>query len=294
MYPLRRIDHRKIDPDYGGIVVTCDVDKTYLDTDFESLAGLLTIPMEWAEDKRTMAGMAPVLRALRYGTGYTNAQVPFYFLTASPPSFEKVLFRKMLLDNVQCDGVTFKDWSSIITKRRKPSWLKKQIAYKLSALLHQRTFLPGAASEILIGDDAETDAVAYALYARLMAGEMDSGDLAGELVKHGCDKKEREEVLGAVKAAGAPEGGVKWIYIYLVKGTNPSAFVDYGPALIPCKSPFQIAAHMEQSGIVKSGTADQAANDMMARGVQSDILKDEITDGKARGILDSHSGSFLK
>lgn len=295
MYPLHRLDERKLPESFDGVVITCDVDKTYLDTDFESLTGLLTIPMEWAEDKQTVAGMAPVLRALRFGPGKQSAQTPFYFLTASPPFLMKELYRKMLMDGIQWDGITSKDWGTILLKRRKPAWLGRQVAFKLCALLHQRTYLPKNAREILIGDDAETDAVAYTLYADLVAGNIHGNELGTILTDEGCDTDERDEVMETYNDLDFRGEAVEYIYIYLVKGTGPAAFTRFGKDLIPCRSPFQIALHLALGGSIKSQAVIDSARDLIKK-QKTDVsgLSEQVSDGLSRSIFSLKKLSKLR
>ena len=67
-YPLNRSQERTYPEDFQGDIFYWDIDKTYLATDFRSLRGLLTIPLEMAIDKRAIAGADTLLRALRRGT----------------------------------------------------------------------------------------------------------------------------------------------------------------------------------------------------------------------------------
>jgi hypothetical protein len=295
MYPLRRQDERILDPKYSGVVVTCDVDKTYLDTDFKSMSGLLTIPLEWAEDKKTVVGMAPVLRALRFGPGDANAQVPFYFLTAGPPFLVRELKRKMLLDRVQADGITSKDWVAILIKRRRPAWIKRQVAYKLCALFHQRAALPKSAKEILIGDDMEADAFIYSLYARIISGDIAVDDLDVILEKNGCDNEERNEVRKASSTLSYRTDAVLRIYIYLAAGSDPSVFDQYGKKLIPCQSPFQQAVHLVQEGLVRPETAAESAEDLILRkAADPQTLAAQLDEGISRLIYNPKTLSTLR
>ena len=109
-YPLCEIDNRSLPPDYAGPVFIWDVDKTYLSTHFSSLQGLVRIPVEFPIDKRAIPGMPELVRGLRKGRGAGVACAPLYFITASPPQLRSALENKMLLDGVEFDGITFKDW----------------------------------------------------------------------------------------------------------------------------------------------------------------------------------------
>ncbi|MBZ0270466.1 hypothetical protein K8I61_00405 [bacterium] len=286
MYPLVRHDERTLPAEYAGRVITCDVDKTYLESDFESWLGLAIIPMEKAEDKRAIAGMAPVLRELRHGGAIENAQTPFFFLTASPPFIMKEVYRKMLIDGVQCDGVTCKDWRQILFKRKKPAWLRRQLPYKVSALLHQRTRLPESAREILIGDDAEADARAYALYADILAGRVNEAELSEILRRERCDAEEKAEVIEAFRAVKPPGERVERIYIYLEKRTDPKIFAPFSSDLVACRSAFQMAVHMTLGGLVRAQAAVDSARAMLAIDhACRDDLAEDLAEGVRRGIF---------
>ncbi|MCZ7585996.1 MAG: hypothetical protein M5R36_23210 [Deltaproteobacteria bacterium] len=285
MYPLRRVDERSLPKDAAGCVFTCDVDKTYLETRFSSARGLIRIPFEWAEDKKAVPGMAPVLRAIRFGPGRRNRQVPFYFLTASPPFLARELMRKMLRDGVQADGITFKDWGAILAHRR-PGWIRRQTAYKLCALLHQRTFLPDKTQEILIGDDAESDAVAYALYADICAGRLGGDALDAILAREKCDGRERREVLGASANIGRTAERVRRAYILLARGSDPRAFLPFGDGIVACRGPFQLACHLAVEGLVRPRAAEEAAKELIAaKRADIDSLTEEAADGLRRSLF---------
>ncbi len=155
---------RVVDADFAGDVYVWDIDKTYLDTRFSSLRGLLAIPFELAVDKNNVAGTVPVLRALRAGPDPKEPRfAPLYFVSGSPPHLRDVVEKKMILDGVQFDGITFKDQLGLLLSGR-PSAITEQVGYKLNALLTLRRQLPPPrpAGEptvrfSLFGDDVEKD-----------------------------------------------------------------------------------------------------------------------------------------
>src|SRR5690606_37832680 len=110
-YPLDRSNDRVFPAGWRGRIYVWDIDKTYLATEIHSVRALLLVPFEFAVDKRNVAGTSALLRALRRGVappGLTLAN-PIYFVSASPPQLRTVIQRKMLLDGVEHDGITFKD-----------------------------------------------------------------------------------------------------------------------------------------------------------------------------------------
>ncbi|MCB1154391.1 hypothetical protein KDL45_12130 [bacterium] len=285
MFPLYRRDDRRLPGDFEGHVVTCDVDKTYLETDFRSLGGLLRIPLEWAEDKLTVPGMAAALSALRHGPGAQSRLTPLYFLTASPPPLARSLERKMLLDGVQNDGITCKAWKTILMRRR-PAWIKRQIAYKLSALLHQRTFLPREAREILIGDDIEIDPLAYALYADILAKRIDDTELLIWLRHEGCDVDEIREVMEHKSALRRPGDRVEAVYIRLVSGRGPAAYHVFGADMVTYRSPLQLALSAVTRGYARETDVVEVARELLdGHGVTPEVIDDEFHGAVERGLL---------
>ena len=99
-FPLQRSQERDYRAGYEGDVFYWDIDKTYLETDHESLAGLAAVTWEMAVDKRQVAATDVLLRALRRGAPPVNRvwSNPLYFVSASPPQLRAVIERKMLID----------------------------------------------------------------------------------------------------------------------------------------------------------------------------------------------------
>ena len=166
---LQRTNDRALPADWSGDVCVWDIDKTYLDTRFSSVRGLLGIPFELAVDKRAVAGTVPLLRGLRHGPREESALVPLYFISGSPVQMRRVVERKMTMDGVQFDGITFKDQLGLL-KARRPKGILEQIGYKLQALLLYRREQPKAARYLLFGDDVERDAESFLLFGEVCAG----------------------------------------------------------------------------------------------------------------------------
>ncbi|MCB0406871.1 MAG: hypothetical protein KDD34_01630, partial [Bdellovibrionales bacterium] len=98
-----------------------DLDKTYLDTKFETLKGLYQTALEKAFQKRNVPGTAALVRALRNSwqerhTG--RADFPIYFVTASFPQMEKKIHEKLNLDGIYPYGIFFKDNLKNLRPRR--------------------------------------------------------------------------------------------------------------------------------------------------------------------------------
>ena len=222
-YPfLERTNYRTLPPGYGGDVCVWDIDKTYLDTRFSSLRGLAAIPFEAAIDKRALPGTVPLLRALRRGPGDKSALVPLYFVSGSPKQLRSVIERKMTLDGVDFDGITFKDQWGLVRARR-PRAIKEQVGYKLIALLLYRLETPASARWLLFGDDVEMDGAVFALFGDVCAG-LAGAALESELRRLRVARSEREEALRLADLIEDTGNPVEQIFIHLERGSDPTLY----------------------------------------------------------------------
>jgi len=291
-YPLCVHDYRALPEGFDGPVFIWDIDKTYLSTAFSTLRGLTRIPVEFAVDKRSVPGMPEILRGLRRGPGPGFACAPLYFVTASPPLLRRVLEHKMLLDGVENDGITFKDWLQTLRERR-PGRLREQMGFKLCALLEGRHRRPMAA-EYLFGDDVERDAEAFGLYARLVHGDLSSGEAEASMAAAGVKKYDRLTVFSLLNRLPRKLGRVKQIFIHLERKTPPRQFQRFGKLVAPVKSAFQLGLALYQLGLVDAeavrhsseavfSASDSHRSDLEAY-IADAIERGLITAGKARTI----------
>ena len=264
-FPLQRSQERDYRAGYEGDVFYWDIDKTYLETDHESLAGLAAVTWEMAVDTRQVAATDVLLRALRRGAPPVNRvwSNPLYFVSASPPQLRAVIERKMLIDGVEHDGITFKDQLALICAG-KMSRLRAHVAYKLSALLLYRRELPWTVRETLFGDDSESDALIYGLYADIVAGRLRGDALVATLAKNGCLKEDALYV--ADLSAGLPcRELVGRIYIHLAKGRPKRAFSAWGPMIVPHDDTLQAALVLLEEGKIQSKAVIAATRAMIER-----------------------------
>lgn len=291
-YPLSTFDERPLDPEFQGNVFIWDIDKTYLATSFSSMRGLARIPIEFAIDKEAIAGMPDVLRGIRRGPGPTFAAAPLYFISSSPPQLRPVIARKMLLDGVQPDGFTFKNW--LLTLRQfRPKRLKDHLGYKLCALLHGRLTRP-VAQEFLFGDNVERDAETYALYARLLAGDLKLDALEGAMITGQVTEEDRRIVLELAEALPQELGGVGRIFIHLARATPPKELESFGPLVTPVRNSCQLSLALFELGLVDRETVIQATNAVSAAGGRSKAKLDAtLEDAIARQIVSDETLASL-
>ncbi|MBI2601830.1 MAG: hypothetical protein HYW48_02135 [Deltaproteobacteria bacterium] len=139
----------------------CDIDKTYLETNFESLLKLAKIPFEKAHEKITVTGAREFLQAFRqYSFDAPHAERPIHFVSSSPPQLRRVLSRKLRMDGLLWSSDTFKDQVYNIRKGRF-HLLKSQMAYKSAAILNVLNLSRPETVFHMIGDNAESDAFIY-------------------------------------------------------------------------------------------------------------------------------------
>lgn len=257
-YPLSVREYRELPSDYQGPVFVWDIDKTYLSTAFSSIRGLARIPIEFAVDKLAIPGMPEVLRGLRRGPGPGYACLPLYFISASPPQMRRVIEHKMLLDGVEPDGITCKNWLGALAQFR-PGRLREQVSFKLSALLEGRLRRP-LADEYLFGDDAEKDPVAFHLYAQIVGGAISPGEAQAKLAAEGVDREARQFVFDLVGRLPRRRGRVERIFIHLEKGTPPERFAEMADLVVPVQGACELALALYEEGLISAQMAREACS----------------------------------
>jgi len=218
-----------------------DLDKTYLRTEFDSLADLYKNAMQDAADKQAYPGASALLRALNQD-GHRICIV-----SGSPTQMRQVLAAKLTLDGIAYDEFVLKNNLKNILRGRFRS-LRAQIPYKLPAMMQSRI---GAAAELetLFGDDAEADAIIYCLYADLVAGRVSLSDLERVLTASRAYDDDAERILAL--ARNVPKGdAVKRMFIHLDRRSPPNGFRRFGPRLVPVFNYFQAAMVLYQDKVL--------------------------------------------
>jgi hypothetical protein len=286
-YPIERHSDRALGAEWHGEVFVCDIDRTYLATRFSSLRGLARIPFEFAIDKREIDGMVALLKEVRRGPNRHSRSTPLYFVSASPAQLRPVIERKMLLDGLEFDGTTFKDWVGVLRQLR-PSRLREQLGFKLTALLAGRAELPAGAQEVLIGDDLENDVLAFALYADLLARRLSREQALRVMRGQGVL---RDDALAICAAAQRARGQVRAGFIRMERFSEPEAFVAYAPHLAACRSPFQMALGLFEAGSVGLAGVERVGQDLRGRGISMARITFELVDAVQRGLMSAAQGA---
>ena len=260
-----------------------DIDKTYLNTEFSSMRGLLAIPFELAMDKETVPGATPLLRAIRRGPGPKPRFTPLYFVSGSPVQLRKVIEQKMTLDGVQFDGITFKDqWGFV--KHGRPRGVKEQIGYKLRALLLYRREMPHTERWFLFGDDVESDAEVFTLFGKVCAG-LRGDELTGRLRAcnvHPDDIKNVHEIAAEVPITHNP---VEQVFIHLTNKTDADDLAT--ETVIPVRSFLQAALWLAAEDLIDHKAVGVVAESLRRQGrVKDAVLNRQVEEAAVRWGLE--------
>lgn len=291
-YPLDIVDDRVLPQDYNGPIHIWDVDKTYLATRFSSAKHLARIPFEFAIDKKAIPGMPCVLRGIRRGTSKQFACTPLYFISASPPILRPAIERKMSIDGVDYDGITFKDWAAIIRSLRLRR-LREQIGFKVCGLLTSRLKRP-LAEEYLYGDDVEFDASAYSLYASLLHPDLNTAQAEVLLRNEAMGHHDQKCIIELFEQLPKQRGPVQQIYIHLENASSPSTFSHFGPLLKPVNGAIQLSLSLYQNGLVDARTVREAKEQTRQASVFQRINLDAaLSDAISRGLISEQKAKEL-
>ena len=190
--------------------IICDIDKTYIETNFETLVQLAKTALEDAQEKQTVTGASEVLRAAHGEQG----QHPLHFVTASPPQLRSVLEEKLALDKIQWNSVVFKNQAYNLRKGRM-NQLRQHVAYKTVAILTLTKQL-GSGDIYFIGDNVELDSYIYTGIKLFLDGTLNSEQYLQFLAYTGIDDDILKELSSFLTEP--PEVKVACIHIREVPG----------------------------------------------------------------------------
>jgi len=259
-----------------------DLDKTYLDTDFDSIRALIRIAFEKAEEKRTLPGAAALMRALK--SGPSGAQHRIEVLSGSPEQMRRVLIKKFRLDGVEIDGLTLKDNLKNVVRGRFRA-VRDQIGYKLPALLESRLTVDPSVREICFGDDSETDAIVYRLYADLCAGRISDDVLESILDAARLYPDQQTRVWEALRTLPRIDP-VDRILIHLEGHTPTVQFHALGERVLPIFNAFQSSLVLVGDGILSMDALDDIVHSMVVQHEYTPRrLANSMEDAMRRGLI---------
>lgn len=238
-----------------------DLDKTYLKSEFDTLRDMMRIPFEKAEDKVAAPGVAALIRALRESALGRGRTIRVHFVSASPPQIGRAIRRKLELDGIIYDDIIFKNQLQRLF-RGKFRHLREQVGFKLTELLKARKKESAIAREYLFGDDWESDPLIYSLYADIIAGRIDTVELAAILRAVRVDTPLIDQAC-ALAAAIEPVDAVARIFINLARRTPPAQLRAYGARLVPAFNYLQTAACLHDEDVLSAAGVVQVARSLL-------------------------------
>lgn len=247
-----------------------DLDKTYLRSEFDTLRQLWRAAWERGADKIEIPGGPAVVKAVHAASARRGRRCGIFFVSASPPQIGKAIREKLALDGVPYDDIVFKDQLQHLRRGRLRN-LREHVGYKLLELLAGRGAAPEPPEELLFGDDWESDALTYSMYADLVEGRLGVERLAQLLDRIGVD---REAVPALLERAGAvvpAPGAVRRIFVNLARRTPPGRLAVYGPRLVPTFNYFQTAVVLAADGIVDANDVADVAQSLADRAGFRDV-----------------------
>lgn len=246
----------RIDPRPPRRIYRWDLDKTYLQTEFDTFRQLVRTALQKASEKQAVPGAAALIRELR-----AQGDSQLCIISGSPTQMRNVLEAKLKLDGVEWDELVLKDNVRNLLRGRFRA-LRGQVGYKLPVLLESRIHAPVEAEEVLFGDDAEADAFIYSLYADLVAGRVDEAVLGQVLEAAQVYPDDRARIVTAWRAVPRADP-VRRIFIHLDRLTPPAYFSRYGPRVVPIFNYFQAALVLLADGELNAGQVAKVAVEMV-------------------------------
>ncbi|HAG90593.1 MAG TPA: hypothetical protein DCL41_01905 [Bdellovibrionales bacterium] len=276
-------------------VFVWDLDKTYLDTRFESLQGLWRTAVEKAFQKKNVPGTASLVRALRnhwQERKRDKRDFPIYFITASPPQLEKRIHEKLNLDGIYPFGIFFKDNLKNLSFSR---WrrLTQQVGYKIQALLQLRLHLKENVRQVLWGDDSEADEVIYSLYSDLCARRFSEKD-ARYILKTLNVTGPQVDVIFRLLESIPENDPVEKVYINLATDTDAEYYVKFGRRVVATSNSFQIAVDLFQDHRLSQVQVIQVARDLIQNyEFTLDEVEISLDDLSRRRVLSKQTADIL-
>lgn len=272
------------------VVFRTDLDKTYIQTEFSSVRGMVDAAFERPSRKRTVPGMRALLAALS-----RQHDSRLVVVSASPEQLRGRLEAMFRLHGIEADRIVLKDWVALL-KRGRFGGFRNQVPYKIKAHLDTRLWLianGGAGPEICFGDDAETDALIYCLYSDICARRVSASRLSDILFHCGGHGDEIEAALG--RLAMVPRGDpVQRIFIHLEARTPPRHFGAYRGRVTPTFNALQIALALAEDGVADDPVIVAVIEGLLAqRELDAMALAGTLEDAARRGLVGTERAAHV-
>ena len=263
-----------------------DLDKTYLDTSWHTLGDLFRTAFEKSFQKRNVPGTSTLVSCVKdsWNTNHSDTRFPLFFITASPPQMETKIREKLVIDEIVPEGMFFKDNLRNIHPAR---WrrLTQQVGFKIQALMQLRSKFQKEISQVLWGDDSETDATIYSLYSDICTRRWEEKELV-KLLKHfGVTRAQIDTILDLQDQC--PEHDpVEKVYINLAIDTDPEYYLKFGRRIVPTYNSFQTSLDLFQDSRIKEAHVLKVAQDLNVNyGYTRDELQQSLDDLVRRRII---------
>jgi hypothetical protein len=258
-----------------------DLDKTYLQTNFDTVKDLVKTFWQKPEDKATVAGAQALLQSLMDPADRQNRRVTF--ISGSPRQMRKVLMRKLCLDGVEPDMFILKPNLENLLRGRFRA-LRGQVGYKLKALLLSH-MAAETVDEYLFGDDAEQDAFIYSLYADILAGRVDAVRMAAILSTCKVYRHDVDEIMAYHKQLAGSGDVVRRIFIHLDRRSPLDRFAAYGARVIAIYNYFQCAVCLFDAGLLSARGLVGVLAAMATAGYTPERVANSVQDLMRRGFV---------
>lgn len=211
--------------------------------------------------------MAALIKELRRSAAARGRSTSVNFVTASPPQIGKAIREKLLIDGIEIDEIRFKNQIQHLVRGHFDA-LREHIGFKLSELLQSARAGRRDGVEYLFGDDWESDALIYSMYADALERRVDWPVLEALLEKAGVqDVRYRSAIRDALGAPG-PRRRVRAIGILRARPRAAADFEPFGRRLVWFDNYLECAFVMHAIGeldsrsiaeVAVSSEADEAA-----------------------------------
>jgi hypothetical protein len=242
------------------LILRWDLDKTYLDSHFESLRSLIRIPFQKAKDKVAVPGVSPLIKGMRRTIEERGGTIAVYFLSASPPQIGAAIREKLALDGIAYDGITFKDQVRHLMYARFDAVLE-HVGYKLERLLASARASPAGSIELLFGDDWESDPFVYSLYADILARRMGADEVDAILRCAGVSRHYGDPIRELIEAE-RPRVIVGGIFILRQRPARASDLDAFGPRLVWFDNYFECALTLWERRILDASGVSEVVADI--------------------------------
>lgn len=264
------------------VALIWDLDKTYLDTRFESVGALLKIPFESAEEKISYRSVTAFLSVLKNGFA-RNGGCNLTFISASPKFMRQTIHRKFELDGLEVDALILKSPKRALL-RRKWILLRNHVNYKVAHLLQMAQDNPDW-NFFCFGDDWELDVLIYILFRDLLNGTISRSTYGLIMKRMGLDDELTDQLWAKSLPVRGSAAEVR-VFMHRVK-YRPLEILKYaGPEVYAYDSYLQLAARFYQEGWIGAADLEKLIDVAGNEWTESEVWL-ELASGVRHGLIDS-------